>query len=234
VPGSLSWHPTERSLPPRPALCPVQDEVFTVISGTFGYIVDGKHGTLPPGGSARIPAGRTHMFYNAGANDSQPLTMRFRLEPCGQADEFFEVHAWLLAGGQGTPAACLQQHARSLPPQPRGPWDFTSQSSSVWAQPPPLCSRPQAPAPAPAATHPARSVLCWCVQTWGGLARDYGGLQKVPPLQVGVLPPAFGSGLRAAAASCPRLACAALRHLLPRCPSWCAVGWGLAAGLMTA
>ncbi len=40
-----------------------EDEVFTVLSGTMGYILEGKEGTTSKGVS--IPMGKEHTFWNA-------------------------------------------------------------------------------------------------------------------------------------------------------------------------
>lgn len=43
----------------------LQDEVFTVLEGTMGYVYGGKEGVMKTGESARLLRGIPHTFWNA-------------------------------------------------------------------------------------------------------------------------------------------------------------------------
>ena len=42
---------------------PLQEEVFTVLNGTMGYIADGVEGSTTKG--VAVPVGKSHTFWNA-------------------------------------------------------------------------------------------------------------------------------------------------------------------------
>ena len=46
----------------------LQDEVFTVLEGTMGYVIEGVEGQKTKGATCTMPVGKSHTFWNADPN----------------------------------------------------------------------------------------------------------------------------------------------------------------------
>jgi quercetin dioxygenase-like cupin family protein len=76
---------------------PKQEERFEVLSGTLKLRIDGEDRLLSPGDVAVIPAGRSHVWWNAGEEDVHILG-EFR--PALRTEVFFETFFGLAADGK--------------------------------------------------------------------------------------------------------------------------------------
>eukprot|EP00735_Rhodelphis_limneticus_P005094 TRINITY_DN167_c0_g1::TRINITY_DN167_c0_g1_i2::g.14210::m.14210 TRINITY_DN167_c0_g1::TRINITY_DN167_c0_g1_i2::g.14210 ORF type:complete len:254 (+),score=20.13,Cupin_2/PF07883.6/4.3e-14,AraC_binding/PF02311.14/1.5e-07,Cupin_3/PF05899.7/0.00057,EutQ/PF06249.7/0.0068,MannoseP_isomer/PF01050.13/0.012,CENP-C_C/PF11699.3/4.1e+03,CENP-C_C/PF11699.3/0.055,Cupin_1/PF00190.17/0.032,DUF1498/PF07385.7/0.052 TRINITY_DN167_c0_g1_i2:69-764(+) len=72
---------------PPPHVHPHQDEIFTVVEGTFNFMLNGETHVANSGSSVTVPKGATHTFWPSG---DQNLTVRIRLEPALAGETFFE------------------------------------------------------------------------------------------------------------------------------------------------
>jgi mannose-6-phosphate isomerase-like protein (cupin superfamily) len=69
------------------------DEGFYVVSGTFGFLVDGVQASASPGTHVLAPKGHPHTFWNAGSTPARCLII---LAPAG-FEAYFRELAPLLA-----------------------------------------------------------------------------------------------------------------------------------------
>jgi quercetin dioxygenase-like cupin family protein len=76
---------------------PNQEERFEVLSGTLKLRVDGEERLLAPGDVAVIPAGTSHVWWNAGEEDAHVLG-EFR--PALRTEVFFETFFGLATDGK--------------------------------------------------------------------------------------------------------------------------------------
>jgi quercetin dioxygenase-like cupin family protein len=84
----------------RPAAAhvhPNQEERFEVLAGTLTLRVDGEEGLLSPGDVAVIPAGKSHVWWNAGEDEVHVLG-EFR--PALRTEVFFETFFGLATDGK--------------------------------------------------------------------------------------------------------------------------------------
>jgi len=81
------------SLPPRQDGPPLhvhyqEDEVITVVAGTLSAEVDGRELQVQKSGSARLPSGSAHRWWNAG---DETLVLEGVIRPVVDLDMFFEA-----------------------------------------------------------------------------------------------------------------------------------------------
>ena len=108
---------------------PRQEERFAVTQGTAAFTVGGQQLQLGPGETIVVPAGHSHTFWNAGA-DEMRVVMEFRPALAAVTGRFYEFYFGLaqagLAGKNGLPniwqvalqAKEFSDHARLARP----PW----------------------------------------------------------------------------------------------------------------
>lgn len=72
---------------------PLQEERFEVLSGTFGFLVDGQEQAGGAGHKLVAPAGVPHNFWVVG---DEPGQIRFEFRPALRTEEVFET-LWTLA-----------------------------------------------------------------------------------------------------------------------------------------
>lgn len=85
-----------------------QTEVFHIISGRIQFELEGERFDVGPGGTAVIPAGKTHSFKNP---TDQEATIHFELLPAGKSEAFFEK---LVAGEFDDIPVFFEEHGLKL------------------------------------------------------------------------------------------------------------------------
>ena len=85
-----------------------QIEVFHIISGSIVFELEGDRFTVDAGGTAVIPAGKTHSFTNA---TDQEAVIHFELLPAGKSEVFFEK---LVAGDFEEIPVFFEEHGLKL------------------------------------------------------------------------------------------------------------------------
>lgn len=77
-----------------------EEEVFTVLEGTFDFVLDGEHLAAGPGDVVRVPNGALHHFRNSGTSPGRLMIVN---APGAVHDAFFTQlgepvpeHSWAL------------------------------------------------------------------------------------------------------------------------------------------